>query len=753
VPDDEPMERFSWLSLPIIIGVTFYIAFPTAVLFLASRMHSTGELVITLLLLGLFAVISTALLNRMPVAGYVSRELPNIPRLTGLVVEGSEFSHYEKYWPALWQRAVAEEDRILKEAESKLVSLVLDASFVNSDAHHVNRLQKRALAFYFPMLSLCGSISIAAQNRSVAREIADWFGVEAMRTQRVAVGMAAAGLAAWIVGSLVRVVIRRREVTRLATVLRAERDENDVELRVAVGEAVRRALNDEVAKDGRFTISATAPRLVELSASQIRSSRAREYVQEFIEGHDSSAIGLAGFRGAGKSTIMRAVKGDGVLIDAPVEYEAADFSRHLLLKVAHEIAGENAQARERRRRYRIVKSRAMGFFATFVAGMIILVLATVGPGWLQQLGALQAAGLIAMLYGAAGFCYAVPTSIDRAYRRFDPSLKQRALELIDELQWEVERGSITKNVAKILNFAELHDEDSVKRKQRAMTRIDYASRLRDLLETYSSQLEEPRFVICVDELDKLPTPEKLIEAINNLKELFHIQGVHFVVSVSIDALKAFERRGLPSRDAFDSAFDTIIDVGRLTIGESVDVITSRATVFHPALAYYCHAWAGGLPRDLLRTARRFVELNRGKHDLKFVDLITRFVTEELTLLFDGLLGTRSAEVDDVLWEMRVALGTATQPGVVRERVANVRQLMKPDEPALNAAITRFAVGLYILETAQLFQPGSPAHQEWPDKEQRGWFELLARVIASTASHERLQDLILDECAQRLPAPV
>ena len=52
--------------------------------------------------------------------------------------------------------------------------------------------------------------------------------------------------------------------------------------------------------------------------------------------------------------------------------------------------------------------------------------------------------------------------------------------------------------------------------------------------------------------------------------------------------------------------------------------------------------------------------------------------------------------------------------------------------------------------AAVFQPGRPAHRSWVGKEQRAWF---AKVIASTAGNERLQDLVLDECAQKFPAPV
>jgi len=89
----------------------------------------------------------------------------------------------------------------------------------------------------------------------------------------------------------------------------------------------------------------------------------------------------------------------------------------------------------------------------------------------------------------------------------------------------------------------------------------------------------------------------LVETVNNLKDILHIHGVHFIVSVSIDALKSFQQRGMPDRDVFDSSFDNIVNLGCLTIDESVDIVTSRAVGFPAELAYY-------LPRLVGRASTR-----------------------------------------------------------------------------------------------------------------------------------------------------
>jgi hypothetical protein len=117
-------------------------------------------------------------------------------------------------------------------------------------------------------------------------------------------------------------------------------------------------------------------------------------------------------------------------------------------------------------------------------------------------------------------------------------------------------------------------------------------------------------VIAIDELDKLSEASDLVEVINDMKDLFHIEGVHFLVSVSTDALDNFASRGVPTRDAFDSAFDTIFSMNRMLPEESIRILQARSTGFPVPLALFCHAWVGGLPRDLLRTARSCVETYR-----------------------------------------------------------------------------------------------------------------------------------------------
>jgi hypothetical protein len=118
-----------------------------------------------------------------------------------------------------------------------------------------------------------------------------------------------------------------------------------------------------------------------------------------------------------------------------------------------------------------------------------------------------------------------------------------------------------------------------------------------------------RIRIGVDELDKLG-PDDARAFLNGFKAVFGLPGTHFLVSVSEDAMSDFERRGVPIRDAFDSSLDEVVRVHELTVEQSMELLTTRSKLTLPlSFGALCHCLSGGLPRELLRVARRLVRHN------------------------------------------------------------------------------------------------------------------------------------------------
>ena len=88
-------------------------------------------------------------------------------------------------------------------------------------------------------------------------------------------------------------------------------------------------------------------------------------------------------------------------------------------------------------------------------------------------------------------------------------------------------------------------------------------------------------VIGVDELDKMSSSEEAERFLNGVKGMFGIPGCFFLLSVSEDALSAFERRGLPMRDAFDSSLDAVLYVEHLRLVDTQRLLRRRAVGMPP----------------------------------------------------------------------------------------------------------------------------------------------------------------------------
>ena len=121
-------------------------------------------------------------------------------------------------------------------------------------------------------------------------------------------------------------------------------------------------------------------------------------------------------------------------------------------------------------------------------------------------------------------------------------------------------------------------------------------------------------VIGIDELDKIESDEKAQRFLNDIKVIFGGFNAFFLVSVSENAMSAFERRGLPFRDAFDSAFDDVVVVQHLAFRHSRRLLGERVVAMPVQFQALCHVLAAGLPRELVRSARDLAHAARDAAD-------------------------------------------------------------------------------------------------------------------------------------------
>jgi hypothetical protein len=114
----------------------------------------------------------------------------------------------------------------------------------------------------------------------------------------------------------------------------------------------------------------------------------------------------------------------------------------------------------------------------------------------------------------------------------------------------------------------------------------------------------------VDELDKIDDDEQAVQLLNDTKALFGVDDCYFVFSVSLSAVAKFEQRGLPFQDAFESALDEVIRVEPLGVRESLELLQRRLIGIPDRWVIVCHVLAGGLPRDIIRLARKLLSYSQ-----------------------------------------------------------------------------------------------------------------------------------------------
>jgi hypothetical protein len=440
-------------------------------------------------------------------------------------------------------------------------------------------------------------------------------------------------------------------------------------LQSAVREAVGLAIGALFRGSGILMLPTVAPTLVELTSAKIVDSKAHLYVRDFIKAHESSAVGIAGDRGAGKSTLMKAIQDDkgvagvSLYMSAPVHYDAVDFTRRLFYSAAEKLLEHAGSPYFNRRRSGQRRARSMRMITTGLLMYIGAAFALVGFFTTStRLNTTTLVGLALAGYGFLGFSRLTVLAPSRRTSLSDRPFERLAAEAIETLEWDIEESE--KNTEALTlgkSLLQFQSEDSATRRRRARSHPDLVDDFRRMLSEFSNEPDAASFVIVVDELDKLSTRDELIEAINGLKDLFHLPNVHFLVSVSTDALASFEERGFDTRDAFDSAFDSIVLVERLIPDESVRIVSARAPGFPIPLALFCHAWSGGLPRDLLRTARRCVEMQRrASTALPAIVIIRQIVLQDLETFV--LSKTKRAEAGSRAQNLVAVLRTLRELG-------------------------------------------------------------------------------------------
>lgn len=189
-------------------------------------------------------------------------------------------------------------------------------------------------------------------------------------------------------------------------------------------------------------------------------------------------------------------------------------------------------------------------------------------------------------------------------RKLAPLLR-RAVAWLTEIKFQQSFSSGWAGALKIPGGVEGSVNKARSLAQLQLTLPEIVSGLLDLLQVATL---EYTVIIGIDELDKLQSDEKAHNFLNEIKAIFGVKGVYYLISVSQNAMSNFERRGLPFRDAFDSSFDDIISVDFMDFDTARRLIVQRMVGMPMQFQALCYCISGGLAREIVRSCRDLAEL-------------------------------------------------------------------------------------------------------------------------------------------------
>ncbi|MDQ0378819.1 hypothetical protein [Amycolatopsis thermophila] len=447
--------------------------------------------------------------------------------------------------------------------------------------------------------------------------------------------------------------------------------------------ALRRFIEDRrIPPDStEFTYRAVRDLYAETPAATAVITGAGERLRTAVARSETGAIALAGHRGVGKTTAIRfvatGVLGDpdrpplAVIASAPARYDARDFVLHLHALLAKEVI-TRTHGGDRPERWptfaRLVaparrRERVAGLLRSLLwhlAAAVVLVLLgswawgrspagfVADPpspfrdldGW--RVAVLALAGLLALsvLLGLGSLLW---RGIRGARRpRTSPRLRELRAVAGQQLRRIRFLQTYTTGWSGKLTLPLKSEAGWTRSTQSAEQQLSYpevVDEFRAFAEYAADELRAAgvadRVVIAIDELDKIAEPEKAQELVNDVKGIFDVPGCLFLVSVSDDAIVSFERRGIPARDAFDSAFAEMVRLDNFTPDDTREWISRRVPGLPEQFGCLCHCLSGGLPRDLRRTVIDLLDLPRGQSLGEVVEQLVRRELDRKAHAFTG----------------------------------------------------------------------------------------------------------------------
>lgn len=378
---------------------------------------------------------------------------------------------------------------------------------------------------------------------------------------------------------------------------------------------------------------------------------AERRVEDAMRGSEGASIALSGPRGCGKSNTIQKLRAArdarfSVAVSAPTQYAPKEFLTGLFQTLCEQYIKDRGFSVEHANSLvqgtvliRVWRSRAVQFLRAAIAAALagLVVWDAVGraaarhidgmPKWLWADRPLMTGVIL-----AAAALLIVPKSNwrNRFLRSSEPPLVTEARRNLLRLQAE---QTATLQFSGTLPVMQAAFSRAVAQRSLPWTMPELVDRLRDFLAEIAAEegvRRHRKVLICIDEVDRIGSADEATRFLSEIKAIFGVPHCYFVVAVAQELGLSFSGREISGRTVADNAFDHVIGLDPMTFEMSRELLTRRVPGFTEPFVWLCFVLSGGLPRELLRVARRLAELTiDSDYKLRLPEFAERLVREEM----------------------------------------------------------------------------------------------------------------------------
>lgn len=388
-------------------------------------------------------------------------------------------------------------------------------------------------------------------------------------------------------------------------------------------------------------------------------TRAARRTEDALQRSEGASIALSGPRGCGKTNLLKVLCAYNfrfsVLVSAPTQYAPKEFLIELFQELCRQylkdqkipIEGDGAPTKGGTF-IRLLRSKPIRFLRIAISfallGLLVWLVVQASNRQIGQFSELPMTFwtdkrifsafilvvLSLLIFPKKGWQFLA--------RSHETDLVQQARGYLQRLQAE---QTATLQIGGTLPVMQAAVSRAIASRSLPWTMPELVAHLQRFLAEVAQAMErENRTVlICIDEVDRIGSADEAAKFLSEIKAIFGVPNCYFVVTVAEELGVSFSSRGIAARSVADNAFDEVISLEPMSLDLCREILTRRVPGFTDSFVRLSLVLSGGLPRDLIRAARRLVEIAiESDYELRLPEFAQRIVREEI---HEAAIATRS----------------------------------------------------------------------------------------------------------------